>query len=102
MCDLRLVTLRSASVLLLAAIVPATGDAQQSPAAPRISEKTGLAISSWKNGGIDHHNQLWLIRAEMEGKRDGIVMFATEIGRVPEVIDAVAKLGADIMARYDE
>src|SRR5688572_17979161 len=99
---MRIPPIRVLAASLALTLVAATPQAQRAPSPPKISEKTGLAISSWRNNGIDHHNQMWLVRAALEGRSDGIILFATEIGRTPAAIRAITAPGGDIMVRFDE
>src|ERR1051325_8434649 len=103
--------MRSASVMIglvavcvLATHPSSTGAQTQAGRAAtfRIADRSGLRISSWRNHGIDHHNQLLLVRAAMEGKPDGIVLFATEMGATDRVIRDVAASGGELMTRFDD
>src|SRR5438094_2848657 len=52
--------------------------------------------------GIDHHNRVLLLRARVQGKTAGIVLILTRLGAVPQVMEQVRALGADVQARFDE
>ncbi len=52
--------------------------------------------------GIDHHNRVLLLRARVQGKTTGIVLILTRLGTVPQVIDQVRALGAEVQAHFDE
>src|SRR6266699_3052719 len=52
--------------------------------------------------GIDHHNRVLLLRARVQGKTAGIVLILTRLGKVPQVIEQVRALGAEIQAHVDE
>jgi len=96
-------SVRLALVLLVAAgAAPASLVAQQASTAATIATRSGYRISSWRHRGVDHHNRLQLVRAAMTGAPDGMILFATEMGATGRVIQAVAGLGAEIMARFDE
>src|SRR5690242_3381291 len=67
-----------------------------------IADKTGWKVSAWRFKGINHQNDLQLVRSAMTGAPDGMVLFATEMGATDKVIREVASLGAEITARFDE
>ncbi len=52
--------------------------------------------------GIDHHNRVLLLRARVLGKTVGVVLILTRLGTVPQVMDQVRALGAEIQAHFDE
>src|SRR2546425_216780 len=52
--------------------------------------------------GIDHHNRVLLLRARVQGKTAGIVLILTRLGTVPQVMEQVRALGAEIQAHFDE
>src|SRR6266480_3852438 len=60
------------------------------------------AQSDVRMRGIDRHNRVLLLRARVQGKTAGIVLSLTRLGAVPQVIDQVRALGAEIQARFDE
>ena len=96
--------LRSATLVsgaLLAALLVFAGGSPRHTAA-QIAEKTGFKITSWENRAIKQHNRLQLVRAEMTGAPDGMILFATEVGVTDHVIQGIAALGGEIMARFDE
>src|SRR5436190_11712454 len=60
------------------------------------------AQSDVRMRGIDHHNRVLLLRARVQGKTAGIVLILTRLGAVPQVIEQVRALGADVQAHFDE
>jgi hypothetical protein len=91
--------------LLMVAVLGPLNELLAQASAPRMSaiaERSGYRISSWKNAGLDHQNQLYLVKAAVEGKPDGMILFATEMGATDRVIRGIAALGGELMARFDE
>src|ERR1044072_8816995 len=60
------------------------------------------AQSDVRMRGIDHHNRVLLLRARVQGKTAGIVLILTRVGAVPQVMDQVRALGAEVQAHFDD
>lgn len=71
------------------------------PAPPPLSQQ-GLALSAWKMATPDMHERLLLANALAKGATEAMVMVVTEMGKTAAVATAVAALGGDIQARFDE
>jgi hypothetical protein len=71
------------------------------PAPPPLGSQ-GLVLSSWKSASPDLHDRLLLAHALAKGDNEAMVLVATEIGRTPAVAEAIAALGGDVQARFDD
>lgn len=71
------------------------------PPPPPLTEQ-GLAYSTWKSATPDLHDRLLFAHAIAKGKTEAVVMVATRMGGAPAVATAIAKLGGEIQARFDE
>src|ERR1043166_3133330 len=74
----------------------------QAVPASTIAPRSGYKISAWRNKAIDQHNQSLLVRASMTGAPDGMVLFRTEMGATDKAMRAIASLGGEIMAHFDD
>jgi hypothetical protein len=52
--------------------------------------------------GIDHHDRMLLVRAQVLGKTDGVVLVLTRPAAVLQVTDRLRAIGAEILAHFDE
>lgn len=75
--------------------------AAPAPAPPPLS-KQGLSLSSWKSASPDLHDRLLLAHAVAKGDTEAMVMVATQVGSAGKVATAIAALGGDIQARFDD
>jgi hypothetical protein len=71
------------------------------PAPPPLGSQ-GLALSSWESASPDLHDRLLLAQALAKGDTEAMVLVATEIGKTPAVAEAIAALGGDVQARFDD
>lgn len=71
------------------------------PPPPPLTEQ-GLAYSTWNSATPDLHDRLLIAHAMAKGKTEAIVMVATRMGGTPAVAAAIAKLGGQIQARFDD
>lgn len=72
------------------------------PPAPPPLSKQGLSLSSWKAASPDLHDRMLLAHALAKGDTEAMVLVATEVGKTPAVAEAIAALGGDIQARFDD
>ena len=61
-----------------------------------------VAQSYVPSRGIDHHNRVLLVRSRVQEKPAGIVLILTRMGTLPQVIDRVRAMGAEVQARFDD
>lgn len=74
---------------------------EPAPAPPPLS-KQGLSLSSWKAATPDLQDRLLLAHALAKGDTEAMVLIATEVGKTAAVAEAIAALGGDIRARFDD
>lgn len=72
------------------------------PPAPPPLSKQGLSLSSWKAASPDLHDRLLLAHALAKGDTEAMVLVATEVGKTTAVAEAIAALGGDVQARFDD
>lgn len=72
------------------------------PPAPPPLSKQGLSLSSWKMASPDLHDRMLLAHATAKGDTEAMVLVATAVGKTPSVATAIAALGGDIQARFDD
>ncbi len=72
------------------------------PPAPPPLSKQGLSLSFWKSAMPDLHDRLLLAHALAKGDTEAMVLVATEIGKTAAVAEAIAALGGDLQARFDD
>lgn len=90
------------AVLGIAALSGCSKPPPEPPPAPPPLSKQGLALSSWKAANPDLQDRLLLAHALAKGKTEAMVLVATEVGGADTVAQAIAALGGDIRARFDE
>jgi hypothetical protein len=71
------------------------------PPPPPLTEQ-GLAYSSWKSATPDLHDRLLLAHAIAKGETEAGVLVATQMGGVPAVAKAIARLSGEIQEQFDE
>jgi hypothetical protein len=74
---------------------------EPAPAPPPLSQQ-GLSLSSWKAANPDLQDRLLLAHALAKGDTEAMVLVATEVGKTAAVAEAIAALGGDIRARFDD
>lgn len=90
------------AMLGIAALSGCSKPPPEPPPAPPPLSKQGLSLSSWKAANPDLHDRMLLAHALAKGDTEAWVMVATEVGKTPEVATAIAALGGNIQARFDD
>lgn len=74
---------------------------EPAPAPPPLTRQ-GLSLSAWKSATPDLHDRLLLANALAKGDTEAMVLVAAEGGKTAAVAQAIAALGGDIQARFDD
>jgi hypothetical protein len=90
------------AVLGIATLSGCSKPPPEPPPAPPPLSKQGLSLSSWKSASPDLHDRMLLAHALAKGDTEAMVLVATEVGKTSTVADAIAALGGDIQARFDD
>lgn len=89
-------------MLGIAAVSGCSQPPPEPPPAPPPLSKQGLSLSAWKSASPDVHDRLLLANALAKGDTEAMVLVATEFGKTTAVAEAIAALGGDIQARFDD